>query len=111
MKVIDVDEMSTREMLEYLKKCSVEREFPFDCQCIIQELIDRLDNGEDVERDDSEPEEDTVYMDEELTSLISKAVLISGKMDMLRAYIQGMRNVTNQIYLYAESLVDDDEDS
>lgn len=109
MKVIDVDEMSTREMLKYLKKCSVEQDFPFDCQCIIQELIDRLDNGEDVERDDSEPEKDTVYMDEGLTGLISKAVLISGKMDMLRAYIQGMRNSTNQIYLYADSLIDDED--
>ena len=112
-KVLDTEMMSTKELLEYLRASGEEYDFPFDCQCVIEVLLDRLENGEDEDCDDCEWNElcsGEDEIDEDLTDILSNAVQNAGNLDAINAYVQGASDTVNSIRDFVSAVLYDDEE-
>lgn len=112
-KKIDITEMSTREILDYLLESSEKYVFPQECQMMIEVLSDRLDNGTDIDCDDCEWNElcsGEDEIDDGLTDILSNAVQNAGSLDAINAYVKGMSHASNSIRKFMESVLYDDEE-
>lgn len=113
MKILDTENMTTKELLAYLREYGEKYELPFTYEVVVDELIDRLDNGEDEDCDECEWNElcsGEDEIDEGLTDILSNAVQNAGNLDAINAYVQGASDTVNSIRDFVSSVLYDDEE-
>ena len=111
--ILDIDDMTTKDILKQLYEDSLEYEFPTPNRYMIEVLLERLENGEDEDCDDCEWNElcsGEDEIDEDLTDILSNAVQNAGNLDAINSYIQGASDTVNSIRDFVSSVLYDDEE-
>lgn len=113
MKILDTENMTTKELLVYLREYGEKYELPFTYEAVVDELIERLDNGEDIDCDDCEMNE--LYCEEDetgsdLTDLLTEAVTNCNQLDVVTAYVDGVNDTANRIREFISAVAYSEDD-